>query len=118
MAAHEDRDLGDFAHAFSVYKKGPCGESLTDLLQKLPVEPDYACEFRARFKGTVDSSSMLAFERLLIVVAAIRVHHPESPDARARIDMADYRCTRALLTTLPLCPVGTAASPKPSPARR
>ena len=112
MAAQAERDLDDFAHAYATYKERPRGRDLHQLLLKLPVHPTYSCAFRDGFKGKTDSSSMLIFERLLLVVSAIRTNHPESPDTRPGIDISDYRCTRTLLTKLPLCPIGTAVSPK------
>jgi len=112
MAAQAERDLDDFAHAFATFKTGPGREALTDLLLKLPVEPDYSCAFRDRFKGSVESGSMLVFERMLLLIAAIRIYHPSSLDRRPRIGTSDYRCARALLTNLPLSPIGTSVSPK------
>lgn len=112
MAAQADRDLDDFAHAYATYQERPKGGDLHQLLLKLPVHPTYPCAFRDRFKGKTDSSSMLVFERLLLVVSAIRINHPESLDTRPGIYISDYRCARALLTKLPLCPIGTAISPR------
>lgn len=112
MAAQAERNLDDFAHAFATFKTGPDQEALTDLLLKLPVEPDYTCAFRDRFKGSADSGSMLVFERILLLVTAIRVNHPDSLDRRPHVEISDYRCARALLTKLPLSPIGTSVSPK------
>jgi DNA-binding transcriptional ArsR family regulator len=112
MAAQADRNLVDFPNAFATFKTRPGRDRLADLLLKLPVEPDFPCAFRDRFAGRTDSGSMLVFERTLRLVAAIRVHHPDSPDTRASIQISDYRCTRALLTKLPLTPTGAAVSPR------
>ena len=112
MAAQVERNLDDFAHAFATFKTGPGREALTDLLLSLPVEPDYPCAFRDRFKGSADSGSMLVFERVLLLVASIRISRPDSLDRRPLVEISDYRCARALLTKLPLFPIGTSVSPK------
>jgi DNA-binding transcriptional ArsR family regulator len=112
MAAQAERDLDDFPHSFATFKPGPGRERLAALLMKLPVEPDYPCAFRDRFKGSADSGSMLVFERILLLITAIRVHHPDSLDRRPYVGISDYRCARALLTNLPLSPIGTSVSAK------
>ena len=112
MAAQAERDLEDFPYAYASFKTGPGRARLTELLLKLPVEPAYPCAFRDRFKGSTDSGSMLVFERILILVTAIRVHHPDSLDTQPSIGLSDYRCARSLLMNMPLSPVGTSVSPK------
>jgi hypothetical protein len=112
MAAQVERDLEDFGYAFATYTQRPDGRTLADLLLKLPVKPAFHCDFRNRYKGSASSGRMLVFERVLVILAAIRVHHAASRDTTPVITIPDYRCARTVLTSLPLTPVGTSVSPR------
>jgi hypothetical protein len=106
------RDLDDFGHAYATARGGNPAGPLSNLVQTLPVGPPYPSPFQGRYRGRLRSDDMLLFERLLLVLAALRVHDTGSADVREEILPEDYRRARALLMQLPVCPVGTALSPR------
>lgn len=107
----ESRDIDYFAESFATLVTTGDEEPLAELIQRLPRQPLYDCPFRERFRRTIDHNSMLVFERLLLVLAAFRVHSPDATDKRQEITPQDYYAARALLTNLPMVPVGRRLSP-------
>ena len=111
-AALAARDLDDFGHAYATGRGGTPDEPLAEMIRSLPVSPTYPCPFRGRYRGALRSDEMLLFERLLLVLAALRIHDPGSNDVREEVLPEDYRRSRLFLTQLPVCPVGTTLSPR------
>jgi hypothetical protein len=106
------RGLDDFGVAFSAHRESAIKRVLEDLLQRLPTQPLCNCAFRQEYRGAISPEFMLVTERLLSVMATLRIllANPESEVFEINYD--DFRATRALLTTLPLTPIDRQVSPQ------
>lgn len=104
-------DIDYFGESFATLVCTGDDEFLADLILRLPQPPLYDCPFRERFRRSIGHSVMLVLERLLLVLAAFRIHWPTSADRRQEIAPADYYAARALLTNLPLVPIDRRLSP-------
>jgi len=112
QAGQVRRRLEGFGYAFAGHRQTLAGDILADLLEALPVQPDYPCAFRDRFVTATRPEPMLVFERLLAVIVALRLHLPGVTDRRPEVQVVDYAALRALLTCLPLVPEDRDLSPQ------
>jgi hypothetical protein len=112
QAGQVRRGLDGFGYAFAGRRQTLAGGVLADLLEALPVQPDYPCPFRGRFVAAARPEPMLVFERLQAVIVALRLHLPGVADRRPEVQVDDYGALRALLTCLPLVPEDRDLSPQ------
>lgn len=105
------RDIDYFGESFATLVCTGDDEFLAEIILQLPQQPTYDCPFRERYRRTVGPSMMLVFERLLLVLTALRIQWATSADRRREITPADYYAARSLLTTLPLVPIDRRLSP-------
>lgn len=107
-----NRTLDDFGHAYAGYRLCAEEDDLAGLIQSLPTQPSYNCAFRSRYRGAIRPELMLVFERLLAVLAALRITLPTSPAKQSQVLLEDYEAVRALLICLPLTPIERELTPQ------
>ena len=105
------RSFRGFGRKYVVATTANESTELKNLIERLPVNPEYPCKFRAEFESDLCPDIGLILERVLLTVAAVRVRLPGSHDTSPEILRSDYVAARALLTNLPLTPADRQVSP-------